>query len=363
MRSFRIPVIGFVAPSGSGKTTLLRKLIPVLVKRGLRVGYLKHAHHTFDLDVPGKDSFEIREAGARQTLLASTERWALQSEQWDKREEPSLTQMLESFDADRLDLILVEGFKHSAYPKIEIHRTVTGKPLLYPEDPDVIAVITDRNLPGEDHPLELPPEDPGAIADFVQRQMEAWSPVAADLRTDLVRYYRWLRQYGCNDSHSGNASVREGETFWVTPTGACADTLEPDDLVACPLSDPCPDGASLDAPLHQLVYQKQPEATAVLHSHGPHSVAMSFAGQDFQPVDFEGQYYFERVPVLSVDYDDYLENAPDAVASALSEHRIAMVRGHGVYAWGETLNRAYKWTCSLELSAKTYVIARHAADL
>jgi len=178
----------------------------------------------------------------------------------------------------------------------------------------------------------------------------------------LVRYYRWLRRYGCNDSHSGNASARAGATFLVTPTGACADTLGPDDLVICPLEGPCPEGASLDAPLHQLVYQKQPEATAVLHSHGPNSVAMSFSGQDFHPADFEGQYYFERVPVLTVDFSDYLEKAPEAVASALAEHRIAMVRGHGVYAWGETLNRAYKWTCSLELSAKTYVIAMQAAE-
>jgi L-fuculose-phosphate aldolase len=90
---------------------------------------------------------------------------------------------------------------------------------------------------------------------------------------------------------------------------------------------------------------------------------MSFAGQDFQPVDFEGQYYFDQVPVLSVEYEDYLAKAPEAVASALAEHPIAMVRGHGVYAWGETLNLAYKWTCSLELSAKTYVIARLAADM
>jgi L-fuculose-phosphate aldolase len=363
MRSFPIPVIGFVAPSGSGKTTLLRKLVPVLEKRGLRIGYLKHAHHTFDLDVPGKDSYEIREAGARQTLLASRERWALQSENAEKFEDPSLREMLMRFDADRLDLILVEGFKHAAYPKIEVHRTTTGKPLLYPDDSDVVAVVTDSKLPGEGHPRELPPEDPDAIADFVQRHMETWSPEAEELKTELVRYYRWLRQYGCNDSHSGNASVRSGDVFWVTPTGACADTLETHDLVRCPLEGPCPAGSSLDAPLHQLVYRNQPEATALLHSHGPHSVAMSFAGEDFQPADFEGQYYFERVPVLSVDYRDYLKEAPEAVANALSENPIAMVRGHGVYAWGDTLNRAYKWTCSLELSAKTYVIAMQAADL
>lgn len=362
MQSFRIPVIGFVAPSGSGKTTLLEKLVPVLVKRDLRVGYLKHAHRRFDLDVAGKDSFQIREAGARQTLLASTERWALQSGQRNSGEDPSLTEMLGKFDADRLDLILVEGFKHCAYPKIEIHRTTTGNPPLYPEDPDVIAVITDRKLPGENHPVELSPEDPEIIADFVQRHVDAWSPVA-EPRAELVRYYRWLRRYGCNDSHSGNASVREGDVFWVTPSGACADTLEPDDLVACTLDGTCPEGASLDAPIHQLVYRSRPEAAAVLHSHGPHSVAMSFAGQDFHPVDFEGRYYFNTVPVLPVDYDDYLEKAPEAVAQALSEHPIAMVRGHGVYAWGETLDRAYKWTCSLELSAKTYVIAKQAADM
>ena len=90
MSAARVPVIGFVAPSGSGKTTLLKKLLPVLRRRGLRVGYLKHAHHTFDLDVPGKDSYEIREAGAQQTLLASSQRWALQVEKREKGEDPVL---------------------------------------------------------------------------------------------------------------------------------------------------------------------------------------------------------------------------------------------------------------------------------
>ena len=123
------------------------------------------------------------------------------------------------------------------------------------------------------------------------------------------------------------------------------------------------EGASLDAPLHQLVYRQQPRAAGVLHSHGPYSVAMSFAGEDFRPIDFEGQYYFARVPVISISFEEYVEKAPEAVAAALADDPIAMVRGHGVYAWGETLNRAYKWTCSLELSAKTYVIARQAAAL
>lgn len=363
MRSFRIPVIGFVAPSGSGKTTLLRKLLPLLAKRGLRVGYLKHAHHSFDLDVPGKDSYEIRAAGAKQCLLASKDRWAMQCESTDKGQDPSLDEMVARFDAGRLDLILVEGFKHAAYPKIEVHRTASGKPLLYPEDPDVVAVVTDDRLSGEDHPPELPLDDPDAVADFVQRRMAAWSPDTWQMRSELVRYYRWLRRYGCNDSHSGNASVRAGETFWVTPTGACADTLEPDDLVACGLDGPCPEAASIDALVHQRLYRKQPQARALLHSHGPHSVAMSFAGRDFRPVDIEGQTYFERVPVLPVDYEHHPEEAPEIVASALAEHCIAIVRGHGVYAWGDTLDQAYKWTCSLELSAKIYVIARQAAGI
>jgi L-fuculose-phosphate aldolase len=257
----------------------------------------------------------------------------------------------------------VEGFKHAAYPKIEVHRTVVGKPPLYPRDPDIIAVATDRTLPGDEHPPELPVEDPEAIADFILGRLESGLAVPVDARAELIRHYLWLRVHGCNDSHSGNASVRDGDGFWVTPTGACADTLAPGDLVRCPLDGPCPQGASSDALVHQEVYRRQPEAMGVLHSHGPHSVAMSFAGEDFRPIDFEGQRYFERVPVLSVPFDDYAGQAPEAVAAALAENPVAIVRAHGVYAWGKTLNLAYKWTCSLELSAKTYVIARQAAAL
>ena len=358
-----IPVVGFVAASGTGKTTLLRKVVPVLRERGLRVGYLKHAHHTFDLDVPGKDSYEIREAGADQTLLASTERWALQVERRVKGEDPSLEEMLAHFDASMLDLILVEGFKYASYPKIEVYRSTMGKPALYLDDDEIFAVATDSALPGDAHPLELPIEDPSAIADYIVARLADSRFNAEDPRQELVHYYQWLRRYGYNDAHSGNASIRIGDSFWVTPTGASADLLEIGQLIKCPLDGPCPNGASLDAPLHQLVYREQPEARSVLHSHGPYSVALSLAGQDFQPLDFEGQYYFESVPVLSIDFADYLEQAPASVAKALSGSPIAMVRGHGVYAWGISLDQAYKWTCSLESSAKTYVIARQAAAL
>ena len=184
-----------------------------------------------------------------------------------------------------------------------------------------------------------------------------------ELKQDLIRYYRWLRQYGINDSHSGNASVRENDTVWVTPTGACADTLQAENLVACKLSGEIGEDASLDAALHVAVYQNNPKARAVLHSHGAHTVALTMNGNDFIPPDFEGQYYFPRVPVITIEYDRYLQDAPQQVASILAEYPITVVRGHGVYAQAETLNLAYKWTCSLELSARTAFLAKQAGTL
>lgn len=371
-----IPVLGFVGPSGSGKTTLLRRLIPILAETGLRLGYLKHAHHRFDLDVPGKDSYEIRAAGAHQTLLASRERWALQVENRNKGRDPDLWEMLGRFEGDRLDLVLVEGFKHAAYPKIEVHRSAVGEPPLYPGDADIIAVASDRELVphgggGDPGAAGAPPwlalDDPRGVAEFIQvrlgRDGRGEGLRLADPRVELVRYYQWLRRYGYNDSHSGNASVRQGDWFYVTPTGASADRLTPEALIRCPLVGDLPPGVSLDAPLHRAVYLAQPQAGALLHSHGAYSVAVSLGGQDFIPVDFEGRYYFERIPVIAIDHGRYLAEAPERVAQTLARHDVAMVRGHGVYAWGKTLDSAYKWTCSLELSAKTYLIARQAATL
>jgi L-fuculose-phosphate aldolase len=182
-----------------------------------------------------------------------------------------------------------------------------------------------------------------------------------DPRLDLIRHYRWLRQYGLNDSHSGNLSVRYGADYWVTPSGACADTLETDALIRCQLNaNPAP-GASLDAALHRQVYLQRPDAAAVMHSHGAYSVAITMSGEDFIPIDFEGQYYFSRVPVLTIPYEDYLEQAPAAVAGVLRDFPVVVVRGHGVYACAETLNLAYKWTCSFELSAKTAFLAQQLA--
>ena len=184
-----------------------------------------------------------------------------------------------------------------------------------------------------------------------------------DIRKGLKEHYRWLRRYGYNDSHSGNISARDGYKFWITPTGACADTIKSSDFIACPVEGPLTLGASGDANLHQAIYRSNAKAAAVVHSHCPHAVALTLNGEDFTPPDFEGQLYFPTVPVVSVPYDVYFEQAAARVAEVLKESPICIVRGHGVYAWGETLNLAYKWSCSLELSAKTAFIARQAGTL
>ena len=172
------------------------------------------------------------------------------------------------------------------------------------------------------------------------------------LKQQLVEHYRWLRQYGCNDSHSGNGSFRWHDEIWITPTGCCADTIQINDLVKCDIDGNMEDGASLDAALHIQVYQQNIHARAMFHSHGPHAIAITLDKADFVPVDFEGQHYFPLVPVLSIPYENYVELSPAVVAEALSNHKVAIVSGHGVYACADSINLAYKWSCSVELSAK-----------
>lgn len=141
-----IPLLGICAYSGTGKTTLLGRLIPLLKAEGLRLALLKHAHHSFDIDHPGKDSYELRKAGADQVLIASRHRTALIKECAGPSREPRLADLLPCVDTRDLDLILVEGFKHEAIPKIEIHRPSLGHPLIHAADPHVIAVASDSPL-------------------------------------------------------------------------------------------------------------------------------------------------------------------------------------------------------------------------
>jgi molybdopterin-guanine dinucleotide biosynthesis adapter protein len=155
--------IGFAGWSGAGKTTLIVKLIPELSRRGLSVSTIKHAHHNFDLDQPGKDSYEHRAAGAEEVLIASANRVALMRE-LRGAPEPSLAELLRLLKD--VDLVLVEGFKRDALPKIEVFRAANGKPPLYPDDHNIVALISDVAEP----PAELPHasiDDVAAAADLV----------------------------------------------------------------------------------------------------------------------------------------------------------------------------------------------------
>lgn len=143
-------IIGFAGWSGSGKTTLLTKVIPLLLRRGKRVSTLKHAHHAFDLDQPGKDSFSHRSAGATEVLVSSANRWALMHE-LRGAPEPDLTALLSKLS--QVDLVLVEGFKREQFPKVEVHRKDNGKPLLHPEDDWIVAIAADTALPQANVPV------------------------------------------------------------------------------------------------------------------------------------------------------------------------------------------------------------------
>jgi molybdopterin-guanine dinucleotide biosynthesis adapter protein len=166
MQNTHIPLLGFVAASGTGKTTLLTKLIPLLKNHGLRIGLIKHSHHNFDIDHQGKDSYRLREAGASPVMLVSPYRRAIITE-LTSVQEPCLNEQLTLFDQSELDLVLIEGFKAEAYPKIEIHRAALKHPLLYPDDPYIIAIATDTPLQTPDYLTQLDLNHPQYIADFI----------------------------------------------------------------------------------------------------------------------------------------------------------------------------------------------------
>ena len=156
-------IIGLAGWSGSGKTTLITKLVPRLTGRGLRVSTLKHAHHGFDLDQPGKDSFMHRAAGATEVIVSSARRFAVLHE---LRDEPEWDLPALVGKMSPVDLVLVEGFKRDAFPKIEIHRAANGKPLIHPDDPHIVAIAADVALPQAGVPV-IDLDDIDGIADLV----------------------------------------------------------------------------------------------------------------------------------------------------------------------------------------------------
>lgn len=165
-----LPLLGFAAYSGTGKTTLLEALLPKLTAAGLRIGLLKHAHHDFDVDKPGKDSYRLRKAGASQMLIASRNRHALMTETPDA--EAKFDYLLTRFDAEKLDMILVEGCKNIAFPKIELHRAEVGKPWLYPHDENIMAIAADEMVETDLPQMHI--NDLDAIADFVLDYVNKW---------------------------------------------------------------------------------------------------------------------------------------------------------------------------------------------
>jgi molybdopterin-guanine dinucleotide biosynthesis protein B len=162
-------LIGLAGWSGAGKTTLMTRLIPELAGRGVAVSTLKHAHHAFDIDRPGKDSYAHRSAGARQVLVAGASRWALMTE-LRGAPEPRLPELLRKLDP--VELVIVEGFKRDAHPKLEVHRAANGKPWLHPEDRFIAAIASDVAPPGDPLP-RAGLDDIADVADLVLAHAEA----------------------------------------------------------------------------------------------------------------------------------------------------------------------------------------------
>ncbi|MEC8237597.1 MAG: molybdopterin-guanine dinucleotide biosynthesis protein B [SAR324 cluster bacterium] len=165
------PILGFCAYSGTGKTTLLSQLIPILRNRRIQVGVIKHAHHNFEMDREGKDSFRFRQAGATEVMLASSRRWVLLHENSEEAD-PDPEELLQRMNLDHLDLVLVEGFKHHMLPKIEIHRPSLGRDMMHPDLPGIIALASDKT-PSDN--LDIPWLDlnhPEKIAEFIIEWMK-----------------------------------------------------------------------------------------------------------------------------------------------------------------------------------------------
>jgi molybdopterin-guanine dinucleotide biosynthesis protein B len=172
-------VLGIAGWSGSGKTTLITKLIPLLAQRGIRVATLKHAHHAFDVDQPGKDSYEHRKAGACEVIVSSARRW-VQMHEVGTGAEATLPQLLRRLSP--CDLVLVEGFKTERHPKMEVFRAEVGKTPLHPEDPRIVAIATDRQFPGAGVPV-VDLDDIAAVADMVLARAEPLERVLALLES------------------------------------------------------------------------------------------------------------------------------------------------------------------------------------
>jgi len=173
-------VIGLSGWSGAGKTTLLTRVIPYFLSRGLRVSVIKHAHHEFDVDVPGKDSWVHRQSGATEVVVSSTRRWALMHE-LRGADEPRLPELLAKMSP--VDLVIVEGFKREPHRKIEVHRHANNKPLLFPDDPGIVGIATDVAVETALPTAHL--DDVEAVAGLLQRSAMSVEDVVAKRATEV----------------------------------------------------------------------------------------------------------------------------------------------------------------------------------
>lgn len=174
-------VIGLAGWSGAGKTTLLTGLIPEFRRRGIRVSTIKHAHHAFDLDTPGKDSWAHRQAGAAEVLISSAKRWALLHELREEPE-PALPELLARLSP--VDLVIVEGFKRDRHAKLEVYRAANGKPPLHPGDASIVAIASDTAFPAAGRPV-IGLDEVSAIADCLLAGAEPLEQVLARARGEL----------------------------------------------------------------------------------------------------------------------------------------------------------------------------------
>ncbi len=178
-------------------------------------------------------------------------------------------------------------------------------------------------------------------------------------KEQLVLYYQLLSKRALNDSHNGNGSVRlSNDTFAITKTSACADTIQTDQLIQYSLTRNLPKKASLDASIHKQVYQTLNECNAILHSHNPYTIALTLNTTLFSPVDFEGKLYFGDLTVIPCEEENYLEVMPERITRCLKKQPIAIIQSHGVYAAADNIELAYKWLCSIEQSAKIKWLAQ-----
>ncbi|EDK29804.1 molybdopterin biosynthesis MoeA protein [Vibrionales bacterium SWAT-3] len=203
-----LPLLGFAAYSGTGKTTVLEALLPLLTDAGLKVGVLKHAHHDFDVDKPGKDSYRLRKAGANQMLISSRNRHVMMTE--TPEAEADFDYLLTRFDTNTLDLILVEGCKNIAFPKIELHRDEVGKPWLYPNDDNIIAIAADSKVESDLPQMAI--SDLEAIRDFIIDYAQSFDPVSKTSKVASCASSKDNTPVVCCDSFSpAGLTVTQGQ--------------------------------------------------------------------------------------------------------------------------------------------------------